>query len=320
MKSATALAVFGALAAPVLAEIPEWVTNPAKSCPNVSVIHDVKTDHWFAGCMGLAFQDHLTTVEACEATCKTDMNCSVWQVVGYNNKTIKHCWLGSAAHGCRTRESPGAMWKLQHHLVAGQRLQHGFVEVLETLHGAQVVGLHHIEENPQTSDAAGPDGGVASQNDMIKRCKTFCYTDVSCTHWQYGVDGCWVEHYGEAGDFPAQGIVRNSSWALSMVVGEIIKHTCPPYVYKYTPPWEWIITGGVLSLIALLGILYMVLKPKQKIKKTRAVKLEPIEDAEQQAPFFIPQPSNMFVPQSPMLATPITAQFQPVTQFAPYGF
>lgn len=207
------------------------------------------------------------------------------------------------------------MEKFSQHLVAGERIQHGFIEVLQELRGVQILGLHHFEESEATSDDPST---VGAQADMIARCRTFCYTDVTCTHWQFGADGCWIEHYGEKGDFPPTGVSYNSTWALSQVIGEVLKHTCPGYVPPEEPPtpWVWIITGVVLCLLALSAILYLVVKPKPVVKRTRAIKLGPStqegpEESEPlfipdkvQAPLFIPQPTAL-VPQSSLVAVAV---------------
>lgn len=250
-------------------------------CPNITVIHDVVGDNWYDGCLGLDKKPDATSATACEEQCKTDMNCSIWQM------TDKACWSGNVVHGCRSRGSDSALGNFEEDLKAGQRIQHGFIKVVSTDTKKQVLNLKHYPE--KTGDQAT----------QIARCKEFCYTDVTCTVWQYGSDGCWVEHLpGNA----AGSSTTNSTWAEGMLAGETIEHTCPPYEPEGLP-WPWIIAGIVLALLAIIAAIVMCQK-KPKVKKTRAVKIEPKPEP---APimYFVPQPTMLIPQQSMVMQQPL---------------
>lgn len=257
-------------------------------CPNVTVIEDVTRGGWYDGCLGLTYQEDSTTAAACEEQCKADMNCSVWQMTKSGGK--EKCWSGSVVHGCRSRGSDAALGNFEEDLLAGQRMQHGFIKVVSTDSKIQTIGLRHYPEKTGT------------QEEQIARCKDNCYTTVTCTVWQYGSDGCWVEH---GPDHYKKSTTTNGTWAAGMIAGETIEHTCPPYVAPGMP-WGWIIAGIVLGLLALAAIVYL-LRPKPKVKKTRAVKIEP--KPEPQVVYFIPQPT-ILIPQQSVVQVP---QYQPVT-------
>merc|ERR1711935_899835 len=80
----------------------------------------------------------------------------------------------------------------------------------------ETIGLKNYKE------ATGTDA------EKIARCKLACYTDSTCTVWQFGSkDGCWVEHQP---DFAATSTDKESVWAKEeFVQGQNIEHTCPPY-------------------------------------------------------------------------------------------
>jgi len=257
-------------------------------CPNVTVIHDVKGDKWYDGCLGLDQKTEVTTAAACEAQCKTDMDCSIWQMIKHKDKG-ELCWSGNVVHGCRTRGSDEALGDFEGDLLAGQRLQHGFIKVVSTNAKMETIGLLKY---PETS---------GTEAEQIERCKMYCYTGITCTVWQYGKDdGCWVEH----GPSNLKGEVKtDSDWAKTMVTGETIEHTCPPYVAPDGLPWPWIIAGIVLGVLALAAILYALLKKTPKTKKTRAVKIEP--KPEPVVPLFIPQPTILIPQQSVVMMQPM---------------
>jgi len=80
-----------------------------------------------------------------------------------------------------------------------------------------------------------------------------------------------------------------------MTAGEVLEHTCPPYVPpKKSFPWGWVIAGIIAALLILAGCLYFFCQKKPKVKKTRAVKVEPKKD--EPVPvmqYFVPQPTVM---------------------------
>jgi len=274
-------------------------------CPNVTVIHDVVANNWYGGCMGLDHKTGVKTAAACEEQCKTNMNCSIWQMTNTTG-----CWSGNVVHGCRSRGSDKALDNFAEELKAGQRLQHGFIKVVKTNVKLQTTGLKHY---PVTT---------GTQEKRIDRCKINCYTDVSCNVWQFGSDGCWVEHYTS----PAKSTSTESAWAKAMIAGETIEHTCPPYVPEEGGlPWPWIIAGITLGLLAL-GAICFALQKTPKVKKTRAVKIEPKaapaphheepeheEHEEVPLVYFVPQPTMLIPQQSVVMQQPLMMQ-QPMMQ------
>jgi len=279
MKSAAVLFAFFGYA---MAEFPS-------DCPNVTLIHGVK-DKWYDACLGLQYQKDATSVEACKAGCYADMNCSVWQYI--NDDGVEKCWSGNVVHGCLSRTTSAAGLKaFERDLVDGERIQHGFIKVVSQ-NDFETLGLKPYPESTGTEE------------EKTARCKEFCYTDVSCTVWQYGADGCWLEH----GPYNfATGTKNDSVFAKSMVAGETIEHTCPPYVEPEGLPWPWIIAGIVLGLLALAALIYFLQK-KPKVKKTRAIKTTP--KPEPQITYFIPQPT-VLIPQTSVVQVPT---YQPVQQ------
>jgi len=285
MKSAIALALLGSAMA-----FPE-------DCPNVTVIHKhepgAKTG-WSDGCLGLDLIKDITTAAACKDQCHTNLNCSVWQLVkkGKDANVKQECWSGNAVHACLSRGTEAQANKFEHQLIAGERIRHGEIKVIANNTGTETLGLANYKEITGTKD------------EQMARCKLACETDVTCTVWQYGSkDGCWIEHTGH----PKGETTKTSDWATKESMGgQFIEHTCPQYVAEKGLPWPWIITGIVLGLLALAAIIY-ALQKKPKVKKTRAVKIEP---KAQPAPvYFIPQPT-MLIPQSSVVMPTYQPQMQ----------
>merc|ERR1712196_712881 len=102
-----------------------------------------------------------------------------------------------------------------------------------------------------------------------------------------------------------------SEWAKGMLAGETLEHTCPPYVQP-TLPWPWIIAGIVVGLLAL-GAIVAALQKKPKVKKTRAVKVEPQPEPVQV--MFVQQPT-VLVPQTSVVMQSVP-QYTTVAQVAP---
>jgi len=284
MKSvAVLLAVVGS----AMAEFPS-------DCPNVTVIHGVE-DKWYDACLGLQYQKDAATVDACKAQCYSNMNCSVWQFV--NDSGLAKCWSGNVVHGCLSRANDKALQSFERDLKGGERIQHGFVKVVSVNENVETLGLKLYTESTGTED------------EKVARCKEFCYTDVTCTVWQYGSDGCWLEH---APSNIKKGTKEGSDWAKTMVAGETIEHTCPPYVEPAGLPWPWIIAGIILGLLALAAIIYFLQK-KPKVKKTRAIKTTPKPEPLPVITYFVPQPT-VLIPQTSVVQTVPT--YQPVTTVA----
>jgi len=276
--------------------LPDDPVTTSATCPNITVLESVTGTDWYDACLGLVKNVTLTTSEACKANCYADMHCSTWQLV--NNSGAPHCWSGSVFHGCLARggadKDSATVTKFEGDLLDGELIQHGFVKVVST-NDFETKGLKHFVE--KTGDDATKKA----------RCSQICYTDSTCTVWQYGSDGCWIEHLptNAAGD-----ATPNSTWSKTMLGGETIEHTCPPYVPEEGLPWPWIIAGIILGLLALGALAYFLMK-KPKVKKTRAVKIEP-KPAPAPVPLFIPQPTILVPQQSVIMYQAPTPQ--PVVQ------
>jgi len=245
------------------------------TCPNVTVLHSVTKDGWYDGCLGLDNKVDAGTVELCKAQCYADMNCSVWQVVKSGDDM--KCWSGSVTHGCLDRDTgSSALSKFEGDLIDGERVQHGFIKVVSENSHKETMGLLNIQED--TGDEAT----------LIDRCKKFCETSITCTVWEYGTTGCWLEHL--PGN-PAGEVKTNSTFAQTMKAGQTIEHTCPPYEAPEELPWPLIIAGIVAALVAIAALIYFLTRKEPKVKKTRAVKIEPKPEPQPSIVYFVPQPT-----------------------------
>lgn len=234
---------------------PTLITVETKSCAHVTVIEDTKVNNWFGACDGLIKKPGITDMAVCEATCHADLNCTVWRMTNSSVGLEEGCFQGSLAHHCRTATVGGLFGvgdEKPKNIMGGQRIQHGEVIEVSNNMGRQTKGLLKMSEN-----AAATGNGTM----LVERCKSFCYTDTFCTVWQYGKDGCWVEHYP---GFTATGTTNTSKWAYTMVAGQTIKHVCPPEAEADEGglPYGWIAFGAIAGAI-LLGVLaYAFLRPK----------------------------------------------------------
>jgi len=281
MKVAVALVLFGQAAA-------------LDECWKTTVVHDTATG-WEDGCLGLGKAENITSSDDCKAVCTDDVKCSVWQWVKAKTGDLQ-CWTGNIVHGCKSRSGNVTDFD-ENTLIAGQRLQHGDVKVVSTDSGQETMGLKHYLEKTGTDE------------EKVARCKLACYTDVSCSVWQYAMDGCWYETTMK-GNFTKGEVKTDSTFAAAMKDGETIEHVCPPKPEPF--PWPWVIAGIILGLLALAAILYFLCAKKPKVKKTRAVKIEP-KPQPQQIMYFVPQPT-VLIPQTSVVQVP---QYQPVVQSAP---
>lgn len=282
-----------------------------EDCPNITVIHDVNGDKWYDGCLGLDHKPKITTAAECEKICKADIKCSVWQFV--KPGTGEGCWAGYPTEGCQSRTSAKALATFDGKLAGGQRLQHGFIKLLNgSLAGKMVQNLKKLDfvvtESAETE---------------IKRCKMVCYTDTTCTAWQFkktGTDGfCMVEHL--PGNKKGETLEDADKYK-EYLAGETIEHVCPAYVPpKAELPWPWIIAGSLLGLAALIFLLMFCCMKKPKVKKTRAVKIEkPKETPAPVQMYFVPQPTMLVPQQSVIMQQPLVQQplmTTPIETFAP---
>lgn len=274
------------------------ITTDTLSCPHVTVIADTKVDSWFGNCDGLNKKEDITETAVCESTCKNDLNCTIWKMTNNSQGLPQACFQGSIAHNCRSGNGPPK------NVLASQHIQHGEVVPVKDNFGLQTLGLLKVDMDPDTT------GNATSLTD---RCKAFCYSDTYCTVWQYGKDGCHIEHLPY---HKATGTSNTSEWANTMVAGETIKHVCPPAKKDEEAglPWPLIICGIVAGLLGIAALLYVVLlKPKPKTKKTRDVKLakDPKPAPEPATIQYIAVPTQPPMPmmyQQPMAYRPMTQQ------------
>jgi len=281
MKVAVALVLFGQAAA-------------LDECWKTTVVHDTATG-WEDGCLGLGKAENITSSDDCKAVCTDDVKCSVWQWVKAKTGDLQ-CWTGNIVHGCKSRSGNVTDFD-ENTLIAGQRLQHGDVKVVSTDSGQETMGLKHYLEKTGTDE------------EKVARCKLACYTDVSCSVWQYAMDGCWYETTMK-GNFTKGEVKTDSTFAAAMKDGETIEHVCPPKPEPF--PWPWVIAGIILGLLALAALIYFLCAKKPKVKKTRAVKIEPKPEPVQ-IMYFVPQPT-VLIPQTSVVQVP---QYQQVVQAPP---
>jgi len=297
------VAIFALLGSAIAAEETNF------TCPNITVMHSVSGDGWYDACLGLnVVPEAEGDVAKCKDACYTDMSCTIWQFI--QDGDVQKCWTGSVVHGCLSRHSSD-FEKFEGDLIDGEQVQHGFIKVVSTNSKVETIGLKNYPEKSGTDD------------EKMTRCKEACYSDITCTVWEYATTtGCWMSHTG----FQPTGETKtDSEFALAMLGGETIEHTCPPYVPPEEGlPWPWIITGIVLGLLACGAIAYFMTK-KPKVKKTRAVKVEPKPQPVQMVQYFVPQPT-VLIPQTSMVqvpqyqyqqvAAPTTTYAAPTTTYA----
>lgn len=194
------------------------------------------------GCLGFEVQEGPRSPEDCKFACYREQICSVWKFSSYPGT----CYFGIPKQGCYTRNS-------QFKAEAGERVQHGHVEVMRNMQGIFTKGLLLVDQSPKDHDNAT----------AVERCRLWCYSDVSCTVWQYGAGSCWIEHLpgyqkGEAvssssdyasGDISSGLEVQVTS--LEVFVGETIDHVCLPH----ETPFESSLNGILFCLAGVGGIL-----------------------------------------------------------------
>lgn len=188
-------------------------------CYKTYVLEDTAAG-WAGKCKALMRNKMVATLEQCQAFCRLEPRCAVWQFV--NQTTPGECWVGYGTH-CSEN------WARSDGIVVqgSQRLQHGDVKVLAYLQGVKILNLYNLPV--ATIDPA--------QGEKV--CKEWCYSDISCQYWQYNsrAGGCFVEarlfstNQGSLPDkvvaYPLSmesGATSNAQWQ----IGEYIAHYCPP--------------------------------------------------------------------------------------------
>merc|ERR1712224_1004600 len=149
----------------------------------------------------------------------------------------------------------------------------------------------------------------------VARCKTACYSDVTCGVWQYGMGGCWREHKTHK----ATSTDTHSDFAKNVSAGEYILHYCPPLPPKKddgsSVPLLWIILAIIGGLLLFFGILYVILHKPKAPKKTRAIKIAN-EYEEAVVPLFVPQPTVLVRQPSVVYSAPAPTTSVVYTQVA----
>lgn len=230
-------------------------------CRDVVVTHDLKADHVIEGCEGLKALPHAKAATECEAFCKDDIECSVWQW----SEGLR-CFIGGVAQDCGSR--------MQHDGSVGQRIQHGSVKVVSENKGVQTLGLAHYGLLKQNE--------TADTDFLVKRCAQICHSNFRCNVWQYGEDGCWIENPPSNA---ANGTLNTSSWAQTMIAGQTIEHTCTSVLASAADspsvPWVWLIAVGAVVLFGLLVftiLLILAIKyaptPRMDKKNPRGMKVQ----------------------------------------------
>jgi len=197
----------------------------------------------------------------CEADCKSDVTCMVWQFVPkkvlppgtISDRKKWGCYQSKAGpdncHEARTYKltvaPAAAALQPAPYSVAGGRVQHGLVRVVGKLDNNQVLGLHKVFIS-----------GTYSTEVVDKAmCKEICYSDIYCTVWQYfekaGIKstvpnrkaaGCFVEDAtSKAVDYPlalnkASQFAAANQGSHTWITGEFIQHYCPDPSKTTTPP------------------------------------------------------------------------------------
>jgi len=193
------------------------------ACWKQTVLQDV-SQGWPDVCLNLMNDPDRGTMPVCKATCMMEPRCPVWQflnVPGTGQGTGQQCWLG-AGTDCDSSTSNA---NLAVEVLGGQRLQHGEVMVLKNMSGPLVTNLYNL--GPYTT-------GTEEQN--IQRCRSWCYSLLTCQYWQYGSTGCWVDApylSSQKGMLPTRMVeypltTTGLSSVVTMGAGEYIVHYCPP--------------------------------------------------------------------------------------------
>lgn len=299
---------------------------PGFPCATPPVVLESKTappagqDAWPAACLGLKSQgDDKTTAAACKEACVSHQSCSVWQLTSDD-----YCWISDdydQASSCWGRDDDTTFSSK-----AGERLQHGKVNVTQTLpNNAFYPGLKSVGTFRTTTDSSGS-----------HRCKNQCYSDINCGVWLYvsgtvqnGKDvGCYVQNKdSEMGNIETLPAGQTS-------VGETIKHFCEFSHEDLEKAVGILATLGMGMLLALccvcclfFGLLFLCIYclccqgKKDKPKTTRAVKVAPKKEPQEVLQPLVPMP----VVQQPMVAyaaptvttTVATPTYQAVPQAVP---
>lgn len=233
-----------------------------EACPYVSVIRDVALDPWYSECVGLkavakpnldaAGNEVPWTELACEEICNKDMKCGLWQLVSVPPDNKVKCWTGKVTR-----------WdECDKNVTAGKLIQHGYIDIITVSNHTQTLGLNKLPTK------------TGEIQERVDHCRNVCYSDVTCTVWQFGEDGCWVE---QLPGYPRGKTVKDSDWAKGFVAGEIIGHTCNPPVdpegeEEEGTPWAWIIGGSALGALVIGGLAYLGLSAKSA-RKTKMKQL-----------------------------------------------
>lgn len=232
-------------------------------CWKVTVLHDTALG-WPGQCDGL---DRVTfaSEEECEASCRRDPTCGVWQFTNFSE-----CFHGQGFYcddgGGR---APVAVRR-------AQRLLHGDIRVMKDMTGWDVFKLRNL--------GVWRTGNVT---DGVLHCRNYCYSQIYCQYWQYGEGGCYVEdprsEFIVMKEYEVQyplttngGATQDSNFARTGVAAEYIQHICPARLAPTTTvaPAEvlgvpvgvpvgalegevqkrWQLVGGISALVAAISL------------------------------------------------------------------
>jgi len=137
----------------------------------------------------------------------------MWQVTHQGE-----CYQGLGTN-CESREGD-----LSFDIQGAARILHGDVTVVQSMKKYEVANLRTIGIF-----------NVGNGSDGVQRCRSLCYSNIKCTLWQYGADGCRVqddEFLGVLMQYPMTtldgGADSTSEVARTMRDSEYIQHHCPP--------------------------------------------------------------------------------------------
>lgn len=257
---------------------PRLADGSLASCWKRTIIHDIASG-WPGRCLGLNLLVGVTSQNECAARCAENPLFPMWQVTH-----LGECYQGLGTN-CESREGD-----LSFDVLGAQRIQHGHVTVLQSMEKYEVANLRTIGIF-----------NVGNGTDGVHRCRSLCYSNLKCTLWQYGANGCMVqddEYVGTPMQYPLTtllgGADSTSEVARTMRASEFIQHYCPPIpagavqvnaAVNYQDDaaassgsiglsdslraWWWWPLGGVLLAVVLASCLWcLCMKTPGKKKRT----------------------------------------------------
>jgi hypothetical protein len=307
---------------------------PGFPCLTAPIVLESKTappegqDAWPAACLGLSQQGDLKSTSAdCKAACVNHQSCSVWQL-----SKDDYCYISDSydqASDCWGRDaSPEASTVAK----AGERLQHGSINVTQTLpNNAYYPGLKHVGTMNTQTDSPRP-----------VRCKNQCYSDINCGVWFYvegaATDpalakglGCWLQNkdsqLGNIEQLPAGQTSTGETVTHYCDFSQQDLHDAAKAVGILASLGAGLLLAACCTLCLCCGLFWLLIYclcchgKKEKTKTTRAVKVAPKKEPKEVLQPLVPMP----VVQQPMVAyaaptfttAVMTPTYQAVPQAAP---